>query len=128
MGFFFHQLSVRYNLILDLAIRNGNFFKAHGKFNNEKEIFLVLYLAQDSSDSKMGGACLVSGGGHPLLQSSLGLLPSLKVRGLFLGTQGHTQDLWARWAHWQKPAKEAAMCQCYFRQASLAGAVILSLS
>lgn len=62
MGFFFHQLSVEYNLILDLAIRNGNFFKLHGKSNNEKEIFLVLYLAQDSSDSQMGGACLVPGG------------------------------------------------------------------
>lgn len=62
MGFFFPQLSVKYNLILDLATRNGNFFKAHGKSNNEKEIFLVFCLAQDSSDSKMGGACLVSGG------------------------------------------------------------------
>lgn len=77
--FFSHQLSVKYNLILDLAIRNGNFFKAHGKSNNEKEIFLVLYLAQDSNDSKMGGACLVSGGGRPFLQNSLG--PAAKPQG-----------------------------------------------
>lgn len=79
MGFFSHQLSVKYNLILDLAIRNGNFFKAHGKSNNEKEIFLVVYLAQDSSDSKMGGACLVSGGGSSFSSKKPG--PAAKPQG-----------------------------------------------
>lgn len=44
-----------------MAIRNGNFFpKPMETLNNEKD-FPSVVLGTDSSDSKMGGACPVSG-------------------------------------------------------------------
>lgn len=70
------QLSVQSNLILDLAVRNGNFFKAHRKSNNEKGIFLVLYLAQAPALARWVVPAYSGEGNHPFLQNSPGLLPS----------------------------------------------------
>lgn len=63
-GFIFQQLSAKSDLILDLTIRNGNFFKARAwKSKQWKRDFPGVVLGPDSNDSGMGGAWLVSGGG-----------------------------------------------------------------
>lgn len=90
--------------------------------------FLGVVLGTDPNDSKRGGACLVSGGASSFFQKTPGLPPGLRVRGASQRPSGIPRMCGQGWAHGQSPAKEAAVCQCYFKQASLAGAVILSLS
>lgn len=90
--------------------------------------FLGVVLGADSNDSKRGGASLVSGEGSSFFQKTPGLPPGLRVRGVSQGPSHIPRMCGQGWTHWQSPRKEAAVCQCYFKRASLAGAVILSLS
>ena len=124
MGFIFQQLSAKSNLILDLAIRNGNFFKARGKANNEKEVFLVLCLAQTPTIARWVVPGWSREGGCPFLKNTPGPPPGHRVRGRLPG-RSRTSRLRGGWARGRRTAKEAAVCHCYFKQASLAGAVIL---
>ena len=104
----------------------GTFSKpVRGKANNEKEIFLVLCLAQTPTIGGWGVPDRSREGDRPPLQSPppphpLGLQPGRRVR-------GRIPD-WRLAGLIGRAAKETAVCQCYFKQASLAGAVILSLS
>ena len=79
MGFIFQQLSAKSNLILDLAIRNGNFFKARGKANNEKEVFLVLCLAQTPTIARWVVPGWPQEGVCPFLQNTPG--PAARPQG-----------------------------------------------
>lgn len=83
--FFFQQLSVKSNLIPDLARRSGNFFKAPGKSNNEKEIFLVLYLAQTPTRARWVVPAWSLEEDRPFLQKTPGLPPGPRVRGCSRG-------------------------------------------
>lgn len=123
--FFFQQLSVKSNWILDLAIRYGNFSKSMETSNNEKEIFLVLYLAQTPTITSWVVPDWSLEGDHSFLQKIPGLPLGLRVKGLYWGPSHIPRICGQGWVHWQRPAKEAAVCQCYFKPASLAGAVIL---
>lgn len=76
-GIYF-SATVRRWVILDLAIRGGT-FKARGKANNEKEVFLVLCLAQTPAMLK-DGWCL-AGHGRGLSLSSEHPGPAARPQG-----------------------------------------------
>lgn len=93
MGFIFQQLSAKSNLILDLAIRNGNFFKARGKANNEKEVFLVLCLAQTPAIARWVVPGWSREGGCPFLKNTPGPAARPQGQGPAPGPQRHLQAL-----------------------------------
>lgn len=93
MGFIFQQLSAKSNLILDLAVRNGDFFKARGKANNEKEVFLVLCLAQTPTIARWVVPGWSREGGCPFLKNTPGPAARPQGQGPAPGPQPHLQAL-----------------------------------
>lgn len=128
MGIFLSATVSEVQFTSGLGCVKWELFQSPWKIKQWKRDFPDVVLGSDSKDSKTGSACLAPGGRSCL--SSEQPRPDAKPHGQgSVPVPSSTPRICRRGgARWQSPAEEAAVCPCYFKQASLAGAVILSLS